>query len=73
MRRAWSVVLTILVLPSLTAAADFRLTSPTVKDKGIISNEHVFNGFGCNGNNTSPELRWERAPKGTKSFRGDGL
>jgi hypothetical protein len=68
MRPVWSVFLAVVVLPSLAAAADFRLTSPTVKDKGVISNEHVFNGFGCNGNNTSPELRWERAPKGTKSF-----
>ena len=68
MRPVWSVFLAVVVLPSLAAAADFRLTSPTVKDKGIIGNEHVFNGFGCTGNNTSPELRWERAPKGTKSF-----
>ena len=68
MRPVWSVFLAVVVLPSLAAAADFRLTSPTVRDKGIIGNEHVFNGFGCTGNNTSPELRWERAPKGTKSF-----
>lgn len=68
MRRAWSVVLAILTVPGVVAAADFRLSSPTVKDKGTISNEHVFNGFGCSGNNTSPELRWERAPKDTKSF-----
>ena len=68
MGRAWSVFVAVLVLPGVAAAADFRLASPTVKDKGSIGNEHVFNGFGCNGNNTSPELRWERAPKDTKSF-----
>jgi Raf kinase inhibitor-like YbhB/YbcL family protein len=68
MRGAWSILLTVLVLPGFAAAADFRLTSPTVKDKGTIANEHVFNGFGCSGNNTSPELRWQGAPKGTKSF-----
>jgi Raf kinase inhibitor-like YbhB/YbcL family protein len=68
MRRAWIVVLAVLVLPGMAQAADFRLTSATVKDKGTIGNEHVFNGFGCSGNNTSPELRWEHAPKGTKSF-----
>lgn len=68
MQRAWSVFWAVLVLPGVASAADFRLSSPTVKDKGAVSNEHVFNGFGCSGNNTSPELRWERAPKGTKSF-----
>ncbi|MDE3034487.1 MAG: phosphatidylethanolamine-binding protein, partial [Nitrospirota bacterium] len=69
MRWAWSwVVLAILVLPSESLAANFRLTSPTVKDQGIIGNEHVYNGFGCSGRNVSPELQWERVPKETKSF-----
>ena len=69
MRRAWSfILLAILVLPGISNAGNFRLTSPTIKDKGKIGNEHIYNGFGCTGGNTSPELRWERAPKGTKSF-----
>jgi len=61
-------MLAVLMLPGVAVAGDFRLASPTVKDKGTIGNEHVFNGFGCSGNNTSPELRWEGAPKGTKGF-----
>ena len=68
MRRAWIVLSAVLMLPCIASAADFRLSSPAVKDKGAIGNEHVFSGFGCTGNNTSPELRWERPPKGTKSF-----
>ena len=68
MGRTWGVVLAMLLLPGATFAADFRLTSPTVKDKSTIGSEHVFNGFGCSGNNTSPELRWKHPPKGTKSF-----
>lgn len=69
MERAWSlVVLAMLVLPGVSSAADFRLTSPTVKEQGTIGNEHVFNGFGCTGGNVSPELRWELAPKEAKSF-----
>ena len=69
MRRVWSsILLTIVMLPGISTAADFRLTSPTIKNKGTVGNEHVYNGFGCSGSNASPELRWERAPKGTKSF-----
>jgi Raf kinase inhibitor-like YbhB/YbcL family protein len=28
----------------------------------------VFNGFGCNGKNISPQLEWRNAPTETKSF-----
>ncbi len=69
MRPTWSIVLlAITLIPGVSAAADFRLTSPTVKNKGPIDKQHVFSGFGCNGDNVSPELRWTNAPKDTKSF-----
>jgi hypothetical protein len=69
MRRAWSTtLLAVVIVPAVSAAADFQLASPTVKNQGTIGNQHVYNGFGCSGGNVSPELRWERAPKETKSF-----
>ena len=69
MQHVWSVVLLALaVLPASSFGADFRLTSPTIKEQSNIGSEHVYNGFGCSGGNVSPELRWERAPKETKSF-----
>ena len=69
MRHTWSVILlTLAVFPGVSGAGDFRLTSPTIKDKSTIGNEHVFNGFGCTGDNLSPELHWTNAPKDTKSF-----
>ncbi len=69
MRPAWStILLAIVIIPGISAAADFQLTSPTIKNKGTIGKSHVFNGFGCSGDNVSPELRWTNAPKGTKSF-----
>jgi Raf kinase inhibitor-like YbhB/YbcL family protein len=49
-------------------AAGFKLTSPDVSDKGTIKAEHVFNSFGCTGNNISPALSWSGAPAATKSF-----
>ena len=35
---------------------------------GQITINQVFNGFGCTGKNISPQLEWNNAPKGTKSF-----
>jgi Raf kinase inhibitor-like YbhB/YbcL family protein len=49
-------------------AADFSLTSPTIKPGSTLSQDQVFNGFGCSGKNISPALKWSGAPKDTKSF-----
>lgn len=57
-----------LALNSLVAAADFKLSSPTIKPESTLGADQVFNGFGCTGNNISPELVWANAPEGTKSF-----
>lgn len=35
---------------------------------GQLTKTQEFSGFGCNGQNISPELHWNDAPKGTKSF-----
>lgn len=67
MRYAW-VVIVLGMFPVPGVAADFRVTSPTVQEQGVMGREHVYDGFGCSGRNVSPELRWEQAPKGAKSF-----
>lgn len=66
--RRWVWLVPVLLFVSPGGAAEFQLTSPTIKDKGTIAQEQVFNGFGCKGGNVSPELHWEHAPKDTKSF-----
>ncbi len=53
---------------SLASAAGFKISSPTAKPGASLPDTHVFNGFGCSGKNTSPELKWSGEPKGTKSF-----
>lgn len=35
---------------------------------GQATHQQVFKGFGCNGENISPQLYWENYPAGTKSF-----
>ena len=60
------------ILLSLGLCATFLLADNfTLKSndlKGQLTNKQVFNGFGCSGENISPELTWEDAPQGTKSF-----
>jgi hypothetical protein len=48
--------------------AQFRLSSPDIRQNATIGMEHVFNSFGCTGQNISPALRWTGAPADTKSF-----
>lgn len=48
--------------------AAFTLKSPNFRDGGTIGMEHVFNSFGCTGQNLSPALVWSGAPEGTRSF-----
>ena len=50
------------------SAADFKLTSPTIKPGSMLTEAQVFSGFGCTGKNVSPALKWSGAPAGTKSF-----
>ncbi len=56
----------LLFTSTLVYAEGFTLTSSDVT--GQLSNNQVFNGFGCKGKNISPKLSWQNIPKGTKSF-----
>lgn len=51
-----------------TQAAGFVLSSPTIKPGSRLTEAQVFKGFGCEGKNISPTLKWSGAPKDTKSF-----
>ena len=50
------------------AAGKFALRSADVKAGATLTDQQVFNGFGCSGANVSPQLSWSSAPAGTKSF-----
>ena len=49
-------------------AGNFKLTSPTIKAGATLTEEQVFDGFGCSGKNQSPALKWTPGTKGTKSY-----
>lgn len=54
------------LLSSLLFADNFTLSSSDLK--GQLTLKQEFNGFGCVGENISPQLSWQNAPKETKSF-----
>jgi Raf kinase inhibitor-like YbhB/YbcL family protein len=51
---------------SMFAQNTFTLYSNDLGGEATISEE--FNGFGCTGENQSPQLSWKNAPEDTKSF-----
>jgi len=55
---------------SMSHAQDkvFTIKSSDIAPASVISDKHVFNGFGCSGKNISPQISWSNAPLGTKSF-----
>jgi len=62
-----NVLATTALLAFITANAQtFTLRSRDLGGQATVT--QVFNGFGCDGGNHSPQLSWENPPKGTKSF-----
>jgi Raf kinase inhibitor-like YbhB/YbcL family protein len=59
---------TFLLITQVAFGAAFTLKTTSFDVKKPLPNKHVFNGFGCSGENVSPALEWSGAPKDTKSF-----
>jgi hypothetical protein len=58
--------ISLMTLASLAFAGNFTLESDTLQ--GQLTEAEEYGGFGCSGENISPELHWVNPPKGTKSF-----
>tara|TARA_B100000029_G_C17301551_1_gene860861 strand:+ start:243 stop:791 length:549 start_codon:yes stop_codon:yes gene_type:complete len=52
----------------IASAENFKLSSMDIAEGEKLTEEFVYNGFGCEGQNLSPHLLWENPPEGTKSF-----
>ena len=63
-----SLIFFLCLASTIVQAGAFTLSSPTIKPDSFLTEEQVFNGFGCTGKNQSPALSWTDIPKGTKSF-----
>ena len=63
---AWLACLA-LVGAAHVQAATFTLSSPDLAN-GSFDNKFVLNGFGCQGQNISPALKWSNLPEGTQSL-----
>jgi len=56
----------LMMLGSFVNAETFTLGSDTLKDR--LTKQEEYRGYGCTGENRSPQLHWNSAPAGTKSF-----
>ncbi len=45
-----------------------EVTSTDMREGEMLAAAQVFNGFGCQGQNVSPQVAWRNAPPGTRSF-----
>ncbi len=57
-----------IMLPVITLAQGFSLQSHDISHGKTMNKAQEFEGFGCNGDNVSPQLSWSNTPKGTEAF-----
>ncbi|TLU83923.1 MAG: YbhB/YbcL family Raf kinase inhibitor-like protein [Chlorobium sp.] len=67
-RKLFLVVVALCCTATVALAGNFKLTSLTIKAGATLTEEQVFDGFGCTGQNQSPALKWTPGPTGTKSY-----
>ena len=67
---AWGapMVASLVLAAGPARAADFSLSSRDIPANSIIGKKYIFNGFGCTGDNISPQLSWKNPPTGTKGY-----
>jgi Raf kinase inhibitor-like YbhB/YbcL family protein len=67
-RTVYTLSLCAMFATAANADPVFKVASSDMPDSQPLKPAQVFKGFGCNGDNRSPQLQWSGAPAGTKSF-----
>ncbi|MEI8012080.1 MAG: YbhB/YbcL family Raf kinase inhibitor-like protein [Candidatus Omnitrophota bacterium] len=62
------IFIVLIFISSPCFADNFRIRSESWRDGTTMDNTFVLDGFGCHGNNMSPQVGWTGAPDGTRSF-----
>lgn len=57
-----------LLLASPAFAGPFVLQTQDAGPHGVLAKRFEYRGFGCHGENLSPEFHWSGAPAGTRSY-----
>ena len=63
-----AVLAVVFSVSPLALADSFTLFSKDIAHGEFMSKAQEFHGFGCSGDNRSPQLSWAGAPEGTKAF-----
>ena len=63
-----SVAALLVYFAQVAHADSLQLASSTLEDGGRMPPAQLYYGFGCSGENISPELHWQGAPEGTRSY-----
>ena len=56
------------LVSGVASADDFTLSSTTFSEGDRMRRAQLYAGLGCGGENISPQLSWQGAPEGTRSF-----
>ncbi|WP_207547584.1 YbhB/YbcL family Raf kinase inhibitor-like protein [Paraburkholderia ginsengiterrae] len=67
MQAALCYAVALVIVPTVARAEPFTIKVDDL-NQGHFSNEQVYGGFGCHGNNVSPRISWTHVPRGTKSI-----
>ncbi len=66
MKKSLIISFFLLLISNYLYAQGFTLNSQDID--GQLSLKQVYSGYGCQGENISPELEWKNAPANSKSF-----
>ena len=62
------VLITPLLFVSSLASAEMTISSDDIRAAELMPKTQEFQGFGCDGDNRSPQLSWQGAPAGTQAY-----